>query len=107
MKTENKIILVFGCGGDRDPMKRPIMGKIGTELADIAIITSDNPRFEEPEEIMNDIETGMQKTYGEYIKIADRKEAIRYAILNARAGDIIVVLRLRVLWLNSRSDQQI
>ena len=65
------------------------MGEVSGKLADFTIITSDNPRFEEPEEIMNDIETGMKKTDGTYIKIADRKEAIRYAILNGQPGDII------------------
>ena len=87
----NRLVSVFGCGGNRSKLRRYEMGEVSGKLADFTIITSDNPRFEEPEEIMNDIETGMKKTDGTYIKIADRKEAIRYAILNGRPGDIIVL----------------
>ena len=87
----NRLVSVFGCGGNRSKLRRFEMGEVSGKLADFTIITSDNPRFEEPEEIMNDIETGMKKTDGKYIKIADRKEAIRYAILNGRPGDIIVL----------------
>ena len=67
------------------------MGEVSGKLADFTIITSDNPRFEEPADIMNDIETGMKKTDGKYIKIQDRKEAIAYAIDNGEKGDIIVL----------------
>ena len=87
----NRLVSVFGCGGNRSKLRRYEMGEVSGKLADFTIITSDNPRFEEPEEIMNDIETGMKKTDGIYIKIADRKEAIRYAILNGQPGDIIVL----------------
>ncbi len=87
----NRLVSVFGCGGNRSKLRRYEMGEVSGKLADFTIITSDNPRFEEPEEIMNDIETGMKKTDGKYIKIADRKEAIRYAILNGQPGDIIVL----------------
>jgi len=87
----NRLVSVFGCGGNRSKLRRYEMGEVSGKLADFTIITSDNPRFEEPEEIMNDIETGMKKTDGTYIKIADRKEAIRYAILNGQPGDIIVL----------------
>ena len=67
------------------------MGEVSGRLADLTIITSDNPRFEEPAAIMDDIETGIKNTTGSYIKIEDRKEAIRYAILNGQPGDIIVL----------------
>ncbi len=67
------------------------MGEVAGRLADFTIITSDNPRFEEPQDIINDIVTGMSRTQGEYIEIMDRKEAFRYAILNARPGDVIVL----------------
>ncbi len=87
----NRLVSVFGCGGNRSRLRRFEMGEVSGKLADFTIITSDNPRFEEPDEIMNDIETGMKKTDGKYIKIADRKEAIRYAILNGQPGDIIVL----------------
>lgn len=87
----NRLVSVFGCGGNRSKLRRYEMGEVSGKLADLTIITSDNPRFEEPAEIMNDIETGMKKTNGEYIKIEDRKEAIRYAILNGQPGDIIVL----------------
>ena len=87
----NRLVSVFGCGGNRSKLRRYEMGEVSGKLADFTIITSDNPRFEEPDEIMNDIETGMKKTDGAYIKIADRKEAIRYAILNGQPGDIIVL----------------
>jgi UDP-N-acetylmuramoyl-L-alanyl-D-glutamate--2,6-diaminopimelate ligase len=67
------------------------MGQVSGEMADLTIITSDNPRFEEPQAIIDDIKTGMKKTTGKYVEILDRKEAIRYAILNAREGDVIVL----------------
>ncbi|SEL19148.1 UDP-N-acetylmuramoylalanyl-D-glutamate--2,6-diaminopimelate ligase [Butyrivibrio sp. ob235] len=86
-----RLISVFGCGGNRSKLRRFEMGEVSGKLADFTIITSDNPRFEDPMDIMNDIETGMKKTDGEYIKIADRKEAIRYAIEHGEQGDIIVL----------------
>ena len=67
------------------------MGEVSGKLADFTIITSDNPRFEDPMDIIHDIETGMKKTDGKYIEIPDRKEAIRYAIENGEQGDIIVL----------------
>ena len=67
------------------------MGEVSGRLADLTIVTSDNPRFEDPLEIMNDIKTGLSKTDGDYVEIADRKEAIRYAIENGRPGDVIVL----------------
>lgn len=87
--TEGKLISVFGCGGDRDKVKRPQMGKIGIDISDVAIITSDNPRTEEPIEIIKDIEAGLDKD--NYIIIENRKEAIKKAIDIARRGDVIVI----------------
>ena len=72
-------------------MRRYEMGEISGKLADLTIITSDNPRFEDPMEIIKDIRVGMDKTSGEFVEIPDRKEAIRYAIREGKAGDIIVL----------------
>jgi len=87
----NRLISVFGCGGNRDKNRRFEMGEVSGRLADLTIITSDNPRFEEPLDIMADIVTGIERTDGNYITIADRKEAIRYAINHGEPGDIIVL----------------
>ena len=86
-----RLIAVFGCGGDRDPMKRPVMGKIGVELSDLAIITSDNPRTEDPMAIIEDILKGVNPELGEYIVMEDRRSAIRYALDIAEKDDIIVL----------------
>lgn len=86
-----RLVSVFGCGGNRSRQRRFEMGEVSGKLADLTIITSDNPRFEEPAAIMDDIETGILKTSGSYIKIEDRKEAIRHAILHGQPGDIIVL----------------
>ena len=88
---KGRVIGVFGCGGDRDPMKRPIMGEIGVKLSDIAIITSDNPRTEDPMAIIEDILKGVKQEYGEYIVMEDRRRAIRYAMDIAEKDDIIVL----------------
>ena len=88
---KGRVIGVFGCGGDRDPMKRPIMGEIGVKLSDIAVITSDNPRTEEPMAIIEDILKGVKQEYGEYIVMEDRRAAIRYAMDIAKKDDIIVL----------------
>ena len=88
---KGRLISVFGCGGDRDPIKRPIMGEIGVKLSDIAIITSDNPRTEDPMAIIEDILAGVKKEYGEYIVMEDRRAAIRYAMDIAEKDDIIVL----------------
>jgi len=88
---KGRVIGVFGCGGDRDPMKRPIMGEIGVKLSDIAIITSDNPRTEDPMAIIEDILKGVKQEYGEYIVMEDRRAAIRYAMDIAKKDDIIVL----------------
>ena len=89
--TPGRVISVFGCGGDRDSGKRPIMGKISGDIADYTIITSDNPRTEEPEKIVKQIEEGIKKTKGKYTCIVDRKEAIKEAIKIASKRDIIVL----------------
>jgi len=86
-----RLVSVFGCGGNRSKLRRFEMGEVSGKLADLTIITSDNPRFEEPEAIIEDIKTGIAKTDGKYIEICDRKEAIKYAIENALPGDIIVL----------------
>ena len=86
-----RIISVFGCGGDRDPIKRPIMGEIGVRLADFAVITSDNPRTEEPMAIIEDILRGVKEEKSRYIVVEDRKTAIRYAMDIAKKDDIIVL----------------
>ncbi|MBE7044363.1 MAG: UDP-N-acetylmuramoyl-L-alanyl-D-glutamate--2,6-diaminopimelate ligase [Ruminococcaceae bacterium] len=86
-----RIILVFGCGGDRDRTKRPIMGEIAGRLADVSVITSDNPRTENPETILAEICSGMRRARGEYVAIADRKEAIFYALTRARAQDVVLL----------------
>ena len=88
---KGRVIGVFGCGGDRDPMKRPIMGEIGVRLSDLAIITSDNPRTEDPMAIIEDILKGVKQEYGEYIVMEDRRAAIRYAMDIAKKDDIIVL----------------
>ncbi|HAT4211428.1 TPA: UDP-N-acetylmuramoyl-L-alanyl-D-glutamate--2,6-diaminopimelate ligase [Clostridium perfringens] len=87
--TKNRMISVFGCGGDRDKVKRPQMGKIGCELSDIAIITSDNPRSEEPIDIINDIVKPLN--YDNFVIEVNRKEAIRKAMNMALEGDVIVI----------------
>lgn len=88
---KGRLISVFGCGGDRDPIKRPIMGKIGVQLSDVAIITSDNPRTEEPMSIIEDILKGVKQEDGEYIVMEDRRKAIRYAMDIGKKDDIIVL----------------
>ena len=89
--TRGRVISVFGCGGDRDPGKRPIMGEISGNTADFTVITSDNPRTEDPEKIVKQIEDGAKKTKGKYITIVDRIDAIKYAIDMANKNDIIVL----------------
>ena len=89
--TRGRVISVFGCGGDRDSRKRPIMGEISGKIADYTIITSDNPRTEKPENIVKDIEEGIIKTKGKYEVIVDRKQAIEKAIKMANKNDIIVL----------------
>ncbi|MGN0496815.1 MAG: UDP-N-acetylmuramoyl-L-alanyl-D-glutamate--2,6-diaminopimelate ligase [Lachnospiraceae bacterium] len=87
----NRLVSLFGCGGNRSKVRRYEMGEVSGNMADLTIITSDNPRDEEPQAIIDDIKIGMAKTNGEYVEIIDRKEAIRYAIMNAKEGDVIVL----------------
>lgn len=87
----NRLVCLFGCGGNRSRQRRYEMGEISGRLADLTIITSDNPRFEEPQAIIDDIKTGMARTEGAYVEICDRKEAIRYAITHGQEGDIIIL----------------
>jgi UDP-N-acetylmuramoyl-L-alanyl-D-glutamate--2,6-diaminopimelate ligase len=87
---QGRMICVFGCGGDRDRTKRPKMGKIGAELADVAVVTSDNPRTEDPERIIQDILEGIPETV-EPLVISDRATAIRTAILDAKPGDGVLI----------------
>lgn len=89
--ARGRVITVFGCGGDRDPLKRPIMGEIAGRLSDFCIITSDNPRTEDPESIIDQIEPGVKKTDCAYIRNSDRKEAIKAAIEMAKDGDVVMV----------------
>ncbi len=89
--TRGKVISVFGCGGDRDSGKRPIMGEISGRIADFTFITSDNPRTEDPQKIVDQIEEGIKKTKGKYKVIVDRVEAIKEAIKMATKKDIIVL----------------
>lgn len=86
-----RLVTVFGCGGNRSRDRRFEMGEVSSRLADFTIVTSDNPRFEEPIEIINDIIIGVKKADGEYATVPDRKDAIRYAILHAQDGDVIVL----------------
>jgi len=89
--VQGKIISVFGCGGDRDRTKRPIMGKIGTKYSHYAIITSDNPRSEDPAQITSDVEIGAKESGGAYEVIVDRKEAIKKAIGMAKQDDMVII----------------
>lgn len=86
-----RVVSLFGCGGDRDRTKRPMMGEISGKIADFTIITSDNPRTEEPSAITGDIEQGIKSTYGKYVVIVDRREAIKYALDNSQPGDVVVL----------------
>jgi UDP-N-acetylmuramoyl-L-alanyl-D-glutamate--2,6-diaminopimelate ligase len=89
--VRGKIITVFGCGGDRDRSKRAPMGEAAGSLSDVVILTSDNPRTEDPEQILCDAEEGIRKTGKPYRKIADRTEAIHQAISEARDGDLVLI----------------
>ena len=89
--TKGRLVVLFGCGGDRDRAKRPIMGAIAAENADVVIVTSDNPRTEDPEEIIREILAGIDRKKYAVKVISDREEAIRWAIDNARSGDVILL----------------
>lgn len=86
-----RLVCLFGCGGNRAKSRRYEMGEVSSRLADLTVVTSDNPRYEEPMDIINDILTGVHKADGEYVTIPDRKEAIAYCMKNANDGDIIVL----------------
>ena len=88
---ERKLICVFGCGGDRDKEKRPLMGEISCRAADYTIVTTDNPRFEAPEEILEQIAQGCMAVNGHYITMVDRRQAIEHALNCARGGDIVII----------------
>ena len=89
--ARGRMIALFGCGGDRDRAKRPMMGEIGGKLADYCILTSDNPRGEDPMVILDAIEAGIKPTGCDYIVIENRREAIRYALTHAEPGDVVVL----------------
>ena len=92
--TAGRIIAVFGCGGDRDRTKRPIMGRMAAELADVVVLTSDNPRTENPAAILDEVETGVLPVIGTkpYEKLVDRRTAIFHAVQTAQKGDTVVIL---------------
>ena len=87
----SRLICLFGCGGNRSKLRRYEMGEVSGKFADLTVITSDNPRFEDPLAIMEDIKTGIAKTDGQHVDIPDRKEAIRFAMHEAKPGDIVVL----------------
>lgn len=87
----HRLVCLFGCGGNRSRLRRYEMGEVSGRLADLTIITSDNPRFEDPQDIIEDIKIGIGKTDGKYVEISDRKEAIRYAIEQGEPGDIVIL----------------
>jgi UDP-N-acetylmuramoyl-L-alanyl-D-glutamate--2,6-diaminopimelate ligase len=87
--TRGRLIVLFGCGGDRDRGKRPIMGRIAAELADLAVVTSDNPRTEDPEAILDEVEAGMGRA--ERVRVGDRRAAIATALDRARPGDTLLL----------------
>ena len=89
--AKGRVVILFGCGGDRDRTKRPKMGEIAGKSADFCIVTSDNPRTEDPMFIISEIVPGVEKSGGEYVVIENRKEAIRYALRNAQKDDVILL----------------
>jgi len=89
--TDHRLIVVFGCGGDRDRAKRPLMGEAAGSLSDLAVVTSDNPRSEDPISIINDVIVGLQKTSNPYLAEVDREIAIRKALAAAHEGDVVVL----------------
>ena len=89
--NQKRLVCLFGCAGNRSKLRRYEMGEVSSKLADLTVVTSDNPRDEEPEAIIEDILVGVQKADGEYVTIPDRKEAIRYCMVNAQDGDVVVL----------------
>jgi len=89
--VSGRLITVFGCGGDRDKAKRPLMGEVAAKNSDLTVVTSDNPRSEEPEDIISDILPGVKAYTENYRVIEDRRQAIHYAVSQAKAGDMVVI----------------
>ncbi|MGH9675601.1 MAG: glutamate ligase domain-containing protein, partial [Candidatus Acidiferrum sp.] len=91
LNPKGRIITLFGCGGEKDRTKRPVMGEVTGRLSDLTILSSDNPRSEDPLKIISDIIVGLQKTAGKYLIEPDREKAIALAVEEARAGDIVLL----------------
>jgi UDP-N-acetylmuramoyl-L-alanyl-D-glutamate--2,6-diaminopimelate ligase len=91
LAAPHRVIVVLGCGGDRDRGKRPLMGEAATRLADLSVITSDNPRSEDPRAIIDEIEPGARRGGGRYVVEPDRREAVRLALHEAEPGDVVVI----------------
>ena len=89
--TKGRVICVFGLGGDRDENNRPKMGRISGTLADFTVITSDNPRFDDPMKLAKDIEVGIKEVTNNYIILVDRKEAVEYAVKMAKKDDLVLL----------------
>lgn len=89
--SKGRLVALLGCGGDRDPYKRPLMGEAAARLADFVIVTSDNPRTEDPESIVQQIIPGVEKHDTPYVAIVNRREAMKYAVEHAQPGDVIVL----------------
>ena len=89
--TKGRIICVFGLGGDRDKNNRPKMGRISGTLADFTVITSDNPRFDDPANLARDIEEGIKEVTNNYVILTDRKEAVEFAIRMAKKDDLVLL----------------
>jgi UDP-N-acetylmuramoyl-L-alanyl-D-glutamate--2,6-diaminopimelate ligase len=89
--TNKRVVTLFGCGGDRDKKKRPMMGEIAAKLSDFVIVTSDNPRTEEPGDIISDILVGLEKIKKPYRVIENRREAIYWALESAKSGDVLIL----------------
>jgi UDP-N-acetylmuramyl-tripeptide synthetase len=88
---KGKLICVFGCGGNRDKEKRPLMGKISGEKSDFTVITSDNPRFEDPMEVISEIENGLLTVSRNYVVVQEREDGIKYALDYAKNGDVVII----------------
>ncbi len=91
LSPQQRLITVFGCGGDRDPGKRPLMGQVASEYSDLVVVTSDNPRSEEPQKIIDDIVAGTKKSKIKIMSIVDRNDALAYVAQQAKEGDVILV----------------
>ena len=89
--TQGRLLCLFGCGGDRDKTKRPVMGEIAASLSDLVILTSDNPRTEDPEAILDQVAAGFPRGFADYHREPDRRAAIALALSLGRAGDVILL----------------